>query len=714
MKINGITIKNFRSYRGIKKFDFRIKDNKNIILIGGENGAGKSSIFEAIKLCLYGPLTYKYQGMASNYIAKIKTMINEDAYSNEDISSFIELDLDMTDKSIEEKYKIKREWSFDGPKLIENFVVEQGGNILNNGEANDFYEYFKSEIPPSIFDLSFFDGERLFDFFEDRMSGSKLKDTILTLNNFDIFNILNRELILNTRRKSREKKNLKDEIIELESIENNLFNKRRDLEEIKNKINKIINKADRLTIDISNKNKEFINAGGLNQEDRDRLVREISKFEMERDRINLELKSFSNEVLPFLIMIKELKEIEEQLYNEEDFIAYEIIKGRANIDKIKDTLKSKSLYYDNLDVLIREITNIIIPNNFGEDFKPIHYLSKEQLNKVVSNINRISNINFETLNFFADIKDLTQKIADNRNKLRNSMDINEEKIYIKVIESMNKELNEANIQKEKLVILEKNLEKEIELEENKLIKTNQKIDLIRKAGNIKDISDSIVEMTEDLLIQITSSKRHDVAKCFNEIFSEIIRKDKFIDYIDIDDNFEVNLYVKKHFKVREIIRMIVNLGITGLREKLGYRFLEELTEIATSINKNELLNNLNKFEDEAIIELSTKVDIMNLSSGEKQIYILCLYWALIKSADVSVPFIIDTPYARIDKKHRNSISTKFLPNISHQVIVLSTNTEIEQNLYKEISEFISKEYTLDYDNKSRSTKISDGYFYEVI
>lgn len=714
MKINSVMIKNFRSYKGITNFDFGFKDDKNIILIGGENGAGKSSIFEAMKLCLYGPQTYKYQGMVTNYIVKVKAMINEDAYSDKDITSFIELDLNMIEKFVEENYKIRRQWSFDGPKLIEEYIVVQNGKILSEKQSNDFYEYFKSEIPPSIFDLSFFDGEKLFDFFEDRISGSKLRDTMLTLNNFDILNMLSRELVLNTRRKNREKKNLRNEIIELESIESNLLSKRNHLEETKNKIYEIINKIEKLTIGISNKNKEFINAGGLNQEDRDRLVHEISKYETERDGINLEIKSFSNEVLPFLIMREELKDIEKQLYDEVDFVAYEVIKDRANIETIKEELESKSILSDNLELIIKSITNLLIPNEFHDDFKPIHFLSKEQSNKVISKINETSNIDPTDVNLFNDIKYLTEQIALTRSKLRNSMDMNEEKEYIKLIESMNKELNKTNIEKEKLMNLKDSLEKEIELEENKLIKINEKIDLIKKADNIKDMSDSIVEMTEVLVTKITSSKRYDVAKYFNEIFSIIIRKDKFIDYIDIDDNFEVSLYVKKDFTVREIIQMIINLGMVGLREKLGYRFMEELTEEDEYMSRKDLLNKLNKLEDNKIIKLSTKIDIMNLSSGEKQIYILCLYWALIKSANISIPFIIDTPYARIDENHRNTITTKFLPNISHQVIVLSTNTEIEEDLYKEINRFVSKEYTLDYDNKSRSTKVNKGYFYEVI
>lgn len=713
MKINSIKINNFRSYKGLTTFDFRFQEGKNIILIGGENGAGKSSIFEAMRICLYGPLTYKYQGMVANYISRIKSMINEDAYSDKSVGAFIELDINMTNNTIEENYIVRRQWSFDNSRLIEDFIVIENGEELDKEETNNFYEYFKSIIPPAVFELSFFDGEKLFDFFEDRISGQKLKETMLTLNNFDIFNILSRELELNTRRKNRERKNLKDEILELEAIEDNISNKRQEYDQIKVEIQELEKQIEDLLMDINVKNNEFISSGGLNQEVRDRLVHEISKFESDRDKINLEIKSFSNDILPFIIVSKEIAELKEQLYDEQEFIVYEAIKDRVDIKSIKANLKSKNLYPENLDVLINEITKFIIPREFNQGFKPIHYLSKEQSNKVISKVNEISELKIEQIDYFEEIQKLTKNIADNKKKLRSSMDMNEEKRYVKLIEDMNMELNNKYIILEGLKSDKETLDKEIEIERKKLLKINEKIDLIKKADNIKDMSDVIIEMTEVLLKEITSAKRLDISESFNQIFNLIIRKDRFIDYIDIDETFEVVLYVKKSFSVREIINMTMNLGLSELRDKQGNKFLEEITNEPITY-KRELLNHLNKLDEDKILDISTKVDVMNLSSGEKQIYILCLYWALIKSSNVSIPFIIDTPYARIDENHRKAITTEFLPGISQQVIVLSTNTEIDEELYKEINKLVSKEFTLDYDNNSRSTEVKSGYFYEVM
>lgn len=76
MKICKLKLNNFSSYEGNITIDFRTKKNRPIVLIGGQNGAGKTSIFEAIKIALYGPLAFGYIGSNSFYTKKIINYIN--------------------------------------------------------------------------------------------------------------------------------------------------------------------------------------------------------------------------------------------------------------------------------------------------------------------------------------------------------------------------------------------------------------------------------------------------------------------------------------------------------------------------------------------------------------------------------------------------------------------------------------------------------------
>lgn len=80
-------------------------------------------------------------------------------------------------------------------------------------------------------------------------------------------------------------------------------------------------------------------------------------------------------------------------------------------------------------------------------------------------------------------------------------------------------------------------------------------------------------------------------------------------------------------------------------------FIEDLLTKFNVSSLDEVIKHFNTNSTMELIELRTKVNVNDFSS-EKQIYILCLIWALIKSSGIDVPFIIDTPYARIDETHR--------------------------------------------------------------
>ncbi|MBM6860590.1 DNA sulfur modification protein DndD, partial [Clostridium saudiense] len=195
-----------------------------------------------------------------------------------------------------------------------------------------------------------------------------------------------------------------------------------------------------------------------------------------------------------------------------------------------------------------------------------------------------------------------------------------------------------------------------------------------------------------------------------DIFKTIIRKNEYVSSIVIEDSFDSTLYVGRDYTSFEILNIISNLGINDISKKYGLKFIEDLLNKFKVESIDELINHFNANPTFELIELRTKVNVNDFSKGEKQIYILCLIWALIKSSGVEVPFIIDTPYARIDETHRKSLTEDYLPKISKQVIILSTNEEIDSNLYSVIKPYICDEYLLLYNESARKTEVKKGYF----
>ena len=103
-----------------------------------------------------------------------------------------------------------------------------------------------------------------------------------------------------------------------------------------------------------------------------------------------------------------------------------------------------------------------------------------------------------------------------------------------------------------------------------------------------------------------------------------------------------------------------------------------------------------------------------LSEGEKQLFAISVLWGLAQSSNRSLPLIIDTPMARLDVNHRDNLVERYFPHASHQVIILSTDTEIDKNYFNKLSPFLTKSYHLEYFENDKSTIPKEGYFWKQV
>jgi DNA sulfur modification protein DndD len=99
-----------------------------------------------------------------------------------------------------------------------------------------------------------------------------------------------------------------------------------------------------------------------------------------------------------------------------------------------------------------------------------------------------------------------------------------------------------------------------------------------------------------------------------------------------------------------------------------------------------------------------------LSAGEKQIYAVSMLWALAKVSGRPLPMIIDTPLARLDRDHRALLSEHYFPKASHQMLILSTDTEIDEQHFSLLRPAVARSYELAFLPEHNRTEIRDGYF----
>ena len=130
-------------------------------------------------------------------------------------------------------------------------------------------------------------------------------------------------------------------------------------------------------------------------------------------------------------------------------------------------------------------------------------------------------------------------------------------------------------------------------------------------------------------------------------------------------------------------------------------------------NKKNLINKIVMESDSLTIkylsEDGIEVSQDSLSAGEQQLMVISILWALSICSKKKLPVIIDTPLSRLDSLHRTALINTYFPNAGEQTIILSTDSEIDYMYYNLMKENVGDEFTLRYDEKTKSTSIEHGY-----
>lgn len=185
------------------------------------------------------------------------------------------------------------------------------------------------------------------------------------------------------------------------------------------------------------------------------------------------------------------------------------------------------------------------------------------------------------------------------------------------------------------------------------------------------------------------------------------------------ENLKAKLGVAKKIQTQVGLAQRIKSAVQNYEKKLQNRKLSELERHTTEMYKR--LARKQDFVGKVKIDLRTfDVSIhdshgqtkekRSLSAGEKQIYAIALLWGLAKSSDVELPIIIDTPFARLDSEHRTNIAKHYFPFASEQVIILSTDEEIDHRYAEMLREHIGKTYLIKHSDSERRSTIETGYF----
>lgn len=712
MKINKVKLYNFSSYEGNNEFDFEVTDKKkNIVLIGGKNGAGKTSLFTAIKVALYGPLAYGYVGANSYYTSKIKDLINSKAFQQETVEAEVQITLELKIEREIKSYIITRKWNYTAQKLTEEYLVEKDGVKLDEQELSYFENYLQSIIPPDLFEFFLFDGEEVGNIFSTSAYNTYVRNAVFTLCGMDVF-----EIIRKYTRGYVSKNNSNED--------NNTFEK---YECAKKEIESMESEKEHLEIDVSEltKNLEdvevqlaeletsFKNAGGISRKEKKQLEDEYSQAEKIKTETLTNIKMFVEGLMPFYILKDFADPIMTQLDLEEKGEIFYYVQSKLKRNAIEELLKD-DVSDEKIDQLIEHMLDTFKPKGFHDGMEMMFDLSKEDIGRVNGIVSALEDFDVKTMiETIKRRKEASDRTAQINRILKNSMceeDVNafaqKENEILKKKDDLTRQLFEAQHRLE-------GIGRELQIKEQIRDKAMQTLKSNAQNKHVYELSAGISTMMEQFLEERTLSIRNQLEKAIVQKLKIIYRKNNLITHIEISKNFDFNLYQDETYSSKELLTLYGNLGNSEFTNLIGAKGEKRLIKLLKLSSFNELKNISEDDIGNEQIHLYKKIELGRLSKGERQIFILALYWAIIEISGQNIPFVIDTPYARIDANHRREISEKFFPNISDQVIILSTDEEINEEYYKIVKPYVSKEYLLINDENENRTSIDNYYFFEV-
>lgn len=690
MFIKEIELNNFRIYKGKNTINLLPEKDKNVIIISGKNGFGKTTFLMSLVWCLYGKQMEnvdelykkeivdkggygKYIGNSLNRLAKSE---GETKFSVSVTFTDVRIpDITCNEIKITRTYDIVTSSSDKVEVLIDGYQNELIQDLTTEGKQ-DGEEIFIREfiLPIEIAKFFFFDAEKIVSLAEinspeQRKLLSKAYTEVLGIKKYEDL----KDQLENIQDDYRKKSAKPQELVEFNKVDTDIKNLKIAIEDIEHQIQKF--------------NQEKIEKQSESNEIQMKLIREgnlmtleqLTALKIEEKKLDDKINSLQNDLkelfdlIPFGLAGETLMEVSNQLENEKQYrenkYRQEDVgdKTRLIINDIeKERLRTNFMF----DVEIRNFyeTQIkkLVKKHFFSDvpelsvtFEPLHDFSDAQNNELNAMIN---NLNYS-------FKDLFSRLNDNYSKTKNELDAIRRKIRNAEKDADDEYITDLRAKKLAL--------------DNRVFSIEEQIyQLSEKIGSFKNDRKASKQRQEELRKKIDDSR----------LYSD--KDEKTQDIINKLKNFIKDFKITTKNKLEENILGELNV----LMHKKGFikKVLVDINQAGDDVDIN-LLN-----------EREEKIDRGTLSMGERQMYASALLKALVDESDIEFPVFIDSPMQKFDKEHAENVIKSFYPNVSKQVILFPLiHKELTEHEFELLKPNINRSYLI------HNTSMDTSEFIEV-
>ena len=713
MKLQMINLYNFGSYEGKNSISFEDgNEDKRVVVIGGKNGAGKTTLFTALQICLYGYHSFGFKSASKQYFKEVYNLINNKVRLDEFAFSYVEVVFEQVTDTEKVMFEVKRLWTWHNNDIEEQLIVTRDGSTLEEEELANFQNFLVHLIPPELLKLYFFDGEKVADYFLGNREVN-IRDALMVLSGNDTFDLLyesvKRTLKLTGGKSEDTAKEYLDSKQSVEELDRIITSATEDLEGQLATLDELRTALDHLIT-------SYAKRGGISLDEWSSLQAKLKEEEDLRDRFNTQKKAIATDILPFIIAADLVERIPAHIQEEKDYEAYRSIQDTITAGAFSSMLSeaARDIGSNNPTesgaVLLEHIKSFFAKEQWNT-YIPLFGLSGDEELQVQMYLSRVADTPPNA--FHALKKQVDESIERSRiirAKLQES-DVEHFEEHVKERAKLESEQEVLAVKiehaKERIV----QLTEERSVLEAKMKSAKKAFEEQLKQQSVSAVSGRVLLLLEDLQKELYSKLIKKVEVDINEKFRQLIRKRDFFSFIKIDENFNIHILRNRDITKQDLLSQFKGNGFSALQKAIGPYAVLKLQELLNVDTYEDLKARLKQSRCDSYW-LPFEIDKERLSSGEKQIFVMSLYWAMMQQSKNSLPYVIDTPFARIDTEHRANITDYFFKQLNGQLIVLSTDEEISGYHMTSMNEQIAHVYMLEY-GEDKSTHIHQNVYFEV-
>lgn len=660
MLIQRIKISNYKTYLSLD-LDLTVDDDRPIILIGGANGGGKTTLFEAISGALYG--------LKIENKEHFMELLNQGALNT--AKPEISLQITFVGKVLgqQQKYILKRVYQLNPQgKPLESVSLNMNGNMYVYGTMTapkdrvkaeqEINKIIKANLPQELSQYFLFDAMQSSELLKKNVFAQTIRD------NFE--NVLGFKKYLQLKRAA-------------EKLQQEWAQQRLEAEKEAQEYNELCAQKDKLTADLNTCIAE-----------QDTKYKYLASVEVEYKRA----KDGAQEASALNKKIQELA------------------------SKIDDIVKRAATYAEDLKAFVDNIEiDLFLPklaSNLAQEINNILHI-KEQLQKENAGAYPLETLKDVTNKIITYLKDLSLC----------SESVDEEQVVSHIVaiqNSTNKEdpfgyLDEAEVtalsnlvkrtgSNQFIALDRQRQELEIQLSTlDNLRSQKQTLEQTQAGGN-----EYLIQNYEAAQKQIEKLKAQEVT-----LKADIQRLEKRIHQFDVQIQQEPDIKFDTLVKLKPLFEKIADSLLKKKKAQIESEMQQQLNKLLVSykghVAKVELSDSIEQFNIKLYHTAGNEISLNQLNAASKQIFIQVLLKVLRNLGDYNPPVMIDTVMGVLDNESRDALMEEYFPQLAEQTILLCTTSEIRTDSdYIKLEPFISKTYTLHRNVEAQNTTVEEGYF----